>query len=418
MKKIIVLFLSSIIFASCSSTPQVVEPVSEEKKAELYKVGAIDKLRPKVTSEGLKAQDQVWVAYVKEVTDKLEIKRYDEAGAFVTMSFVAQNGHLLKVGDMLDTSVKTRAEIVFRDGTKLRLGPLSVLRIDSYDPAVDKVYIKMNLLTGSARLDVRGGKDDPKVEIYSPNVVVNSKKADFAVKYNNSFKTTSIACFSGEIFAYTLNDNRIIKGYENVLTTNESMLVETTYEGPKEVYIARDPQKLNRATKKDVLGSFYTDPEEIDPWEYTGISTNFLRFLTGFEYSGFTEVPDKYYSWTLGYVPIIHLASVIYLEPYFELAFAKPFSMTFFRTGARLEFQVYDGFYAGFGGGIFWVSDKIKLASTDLGFNVGYSFVNKPLDFIDGLRFSYAAAKTNDGYHQKCFMFSVLMSFYNGRELF
>lgn len=418
MRTFIILLLCSFMFTACSSGPQVLETPSEEQKVETIRTSSIEKLRPVVTDEGIKVQDRVWVAYIKDVTDRLEIKRYDEKGDFVDMSFIAQKGHLLRSGDMLDSSVKSKAEVMFRDGTKLRVGPTTVLRIDSYNEGQDSSRIKINLLAGSVRLDVKGSKEKNKIEVHTPNAVVDVYRSDLTVKYDNDFKASHVACFSGEASVYSLTDGRVIKGYEKKMGSNDYMVIETTYEGPKEVYVARGPEKLDRGSKKEMLGSFYSDPEEIDPWEYTGISTNFLRFLTGFEYSSFTQLPDKYYSWALGYVPIIHLASVVYLEPYFELAFADPFSMTFFRTGARAEFQIYDGFYAGFGAGIFWVSDKIGKAGADIGFNAGYSFINKPFDFIDGLRFSYAISKTSDGYDQRSFLFSVLMSFSNGRDLF
>lgn len=418
--KIIIVSFFAVFFVACASTPQVVTPAVEntsEQKVELDKTSSVEKLKPKLDKDGFKTLSPEWIAYVNETGDQLEVKRYDYNSSSIALSFMAQGQHLLRIGDALETSAKTKSEIIFRDGSRLRIGPRTVIKLDSYSLSSELLHVKLSLLTGSARVNVKKQKFKTNFEIYTPNVALTSSKADLAVRYSSNFKTTYIACFSGNLLAYGLTDSRLRKSYERSMSDNSYMTIETTYDGTKEVYIARDPEKLTGESKKDILESFYSDPEEIDPWEFTGISTSFLRFLTGFEYSNFKELEKSYYSWTAGYVPLIHLFSIVYLEPYIEAAFAKPFSMTFFRTGGRLELQFYKGFYLGFGGGIFWISQDIGLKGRDLGINAGYTFVQKPLDFIDGVRFSYASAKTN-GYHQKAFLFSLLVNFYKGRELY
>ncbi len=403
MKIFIIAVSSLLLFTACSSTNSVVVQSPPEQKVVLDKAASIEKLKPKLDKNDFKGISQEWVAYVADPGEKLEVKRYDDEGTSIILSFMADKQHLLKVGDVLDTSIKTKSEIVFRDGSTLRLGPKSVLKIFS--------NTKVNLLLGSARIEIEKNKEKTNFELNAPNVTLTSQEADFAVRYNGSYKTTDVACFSGELFAFGLTDSKFRKTYEKKVSTNAYMTIDTVYDGTKEVYIAREPEKLSREHKEDILKSFYGNMEDVDPWEFTDISTSFLRFLMGIEYSAFKEFSNKYIGLTLGYVPLIHIASVIYLEPYFEAAFANPFSTTFYRTGGRVELQFYRGFYVGGGGGIFWVNKAINQKGKDFGANVGYTFIKERIGFIDGVRLSYSSAAAV-GYHQNSYMFSILMNFY------
>ena len=410
MRGFILIALISLFLAACSSAPQVVvQPAATEQKIVVDRESSVEKLKPRLGLTGINNEAQEWIAYVSDTEKNLEVKRYDVTGKDIILSFMAEKGHLLKEGDLLETSSRTKAEIIFRDGTTLRMGPKTVLKINYYWLVEDTLDTKMNLLTGSVRINTGGRKKDSKLEIYAPNVAVNTQQADFAVRYNSTYKTTYVGCFSGTLSSSGPTDADI--------GPNGYMTVETTYDGTKEAYIVRNSEKLKTDDKKEMLESFQSAPEQISPWEFTNVSSGYLRFLTGIEYSKFKELSNNYYSWTLGYVPLIHLGSVVFFEPYIEAAFATPFTMTFFRTGGRLEFQFQGGFYFGLGAGIFWVSKDIDKSGPDLGLNLGYTFISKPLDVIDGLRLSYASATTK-GYHQKAFMLSVLMNFYGGRELY
>lgn len=406
MKKISLICLS-VVFIGCASSSQDVL---------VNKPSGIELLKPKYDKND-KDVDPKWIGRILDVKGKLEVKRYEDHGGDVAISFMANIDQYIKTHDVLETFASGEAELKFNDGTKIIVAPSTVLKVENYNVIDDITYIKLRVLSGSIRSDVSAGSKKVKLEVHTPNVAVSSSRADFIVKHASDYKSTKIACFYGSLTYFMSTDSKTKNIYDGNIEKDEYVVVDSIYDGAKEIYVSRDPVKIKRAERKELVESFSSDPQEVDPWEYTTISTGLLRFITGFEYSKFKEISERYYSWYIGYTPLVYLGYIIYLEPYFELAFARPFSMTFFRTGGRIELQLYKGLYLGFGGGAFWVSRDVGEAGLDLGFNAGYTFAEKPLDFIDGIRFSYNMSKSS-GYNNRAFLIGIMMNFYNGRGLY
>ncbi|MFH1223562.1 MAG: FecR family protein [Pseudomonadota bacterium] len=391
------------IFAEEPSTEKI-KTVIDEKKLKLAQ------LMPKVAGKRKDADIiDPWIGYVSRADGKCVIKRYTDDNQSIGLSIPAENDLLIKSGDDVDVGKGSSIDITFKDKIKLSLGPRTIFRITN-EPG------KFRLLTGSARLKVRGVKPGTEEKIYTPNAAVNSSgKGDFAVRYNEKIKTTSAVCFDNDIFLVGLNNSRDKRSYQRVIHEDQFMEVETSYDENKEVYRSNDPEVLSRDYKKEILESFYSDPQDVDVWEYTGVSTSFLRFSLGLEASKDSGANASYFGPLFGYNPIIYLASIFYLEPYFEMSIIPDTSTFFFRAGGTVELYMYKGLYVGGGLGIFWMGRNTSAYGRDLSANIGYTFSESLMGFVDGVRVAYHLSRSTPT-DLSGFLFGIFINFVEGRD--
>jgi len=368
-----------------------------------------EKLKPKLDHKSISRFDKQWIGYVKSTEGKVFIKRFRDDGNII-MAFPAEKGSLLTKNDVIDIEKNGRAELEFRHGDTINLGPLTVIKIEQ-----EGTY---TLLTGSMRLRAQKDETGRGVSIYAPNVAVFSKEnIDLAVRYNDRIKTSSVVCFGGSVTARGVSDAKGLTSFEKGVNKGEIVSVITTYEKNGEAYIASDPEKISLDSKKDMLESFYSDPEKIDSWAYTKVSTGFFRFTTSLEYVTVKDITDTYTNFSVGYVPLIYLGSVFYIEPYFYASLADPFKQAFFRAGGSFQVNPIYGAYVGLGGGAFWTSRVPSGYGADLTGYIGYTLAEKIARFIDGARFSFFASQASKVTY-KTFMFSIVINIGRGRDLY
>jgi hypothetical protein len=394
-------------------TPVMVDQETKEAlpvKATVDYKAQMEKLTPKLDKQKIETVEQPWLAYVKSVEGKVQIKRYNDKGDII-ITFPPVEGTLLKSRDVIDIESNGRAELGFKNMDTINLGPSTLLRIEKADT--------YTLLLGSMRIRAKNKKEKQNIYVYAPNTaVVTQPKADLAIRYDGKEKISQIACFDGKLTVNGIRDSKELKAFERGIESGQTMSVVTSFEKGREAYIPTEPERLSLESKRALLESFYSDPSKVDSWEYTRIATSFFRFAPSFEYTKFRELTDKtYINFTLGYVPLIYLGSIFYLEPYFYVSFANPFTNFFYRVGGSLQINPFAGAYLGIGGGVFWIHGDTADYGSDFTFNVGYTLAEKLMSFIDGFRFSYFASRAS-GFHNTSYMLSVIINISHGRELY
>jgi len=370
----------------------------------------IEILKPKLGDKKIQDVQRPWLAYVKTVEGKVLIKRHNKKGD-ILLTFPAEKKDLLTNADVVDVGSNGRIELEFKNEELVNLGPSTILRVEQ-----NNAY---TLLVGSLRIRASKNKENKDLLVYAPNVnIVSTEGVDLVVRYDDKLRTTSIACFDGNLNASGIRDSKEQKGFEKNLVRGDRFDIITTTEKNKEVYLATELERLSMDSKKQLLENFYSDPNQVDSWEYTRFATSFGRFATSFEYAKFREVSDTAYAnFTLGYVPLIYLGSIFYLEPYFHISFANPFDLFFYRAGAAVQINPINGLYFGAGGGAFWIQKDSSRYGADFTLHLGYTFAEKLLTFIDGFRMAYFSSQAS-GLHERAFMFSIIINVGRGRELY
>lgn len=392
-----------------AATEQETRDVLAAQKTVDYKA-QMGKLTPTLGDRNINEVENPWTAYIKNTEGNVLVKRHDAKGNII-IAFAPLEGTLLRSRDLIDIEANGRAELEFKDSKTLNLGPSTLIRIEKQDTCT--------LLLGSMRVRAKETKEGNNIFVYAPNVFITTHpKSDLAIRYDGSEKKSQVACFDGTLNANGIRDSKELTGFDRTISGGETINVVTTYEKGRETYLPTETEKLSLESKKELLESFYTDPSQVDSWEYTRISTSFLRFAPTLEYATFNELTDtKYFNFTLGYIPLIYLGSIFYLEPYFYVSFANPFDQLFYRVGGSLQINPFFGAYVGLGGGVFWIHKDTTNYGGDFAFNIGYTFAEKLLSFIDGFRFSYFVSNAS-GLHERAYMFSLVVNIGRGRELY
>ena len=112
-----------------------------------------------------------------------------------------------------------------------------------------------------------------------------------------------------------------------------------------------------------ILDSFTPSSDSEGMWDFSHRERqfHFARFSAGVRYYIHKLAGPIRYTSQLEYIPLIHLHSGFYLEPYFYFSFAKPFDLFFYRVGGTLQINPFYGFYLGGGGGVFWIHKDTSL---------------------------------------------------------
>ena len=401
-------FVFSTAFVALSAEDQVAKKEDQAaKKAEIE-----NNLKPKIKGKSLEKLSHPWIGYISDIEGKVIITRTNSEGTTVQVTFEAKDGDLIHERDVLDVGPKSNVELTLKNDTEIYLAPGTVFKVYQHYVDANEQSSLFNLMSGRVRVNIDREKKISSVKLYAPNAMVSSKKSDFVTSYDDKSKTSMIACLDGEISVQGATDSKERKTFSQYLSEDDFMNITTSYDGEVENYINTDPSKMSRNYKKNILESFNADYREVDPWEFTRISTSFFRIAPGIEYSSASGVASNFYNFSVGYIPLIHTFSIFYLEPYFFLSVASSQEL-FLRAGASVVMYLYKGFYAGSGAGAFWITDG---AGSKMDFNVstGYTFSDKQMGIIDGLRLEYFISKT-PRYHFTGFIFSLVFNFSSGR---
>lgn len=372
-----------------------------------------ENLKPKRNGKKLSELVYPWIGYISEVEGKVIIERHDNDDKAILATFEAEEGDLIRENDFFDIRKNSNLEITLKNNTEVTLAPDTFFKIDQHYIDDNEQSSIFNLLSGRARISIERKKNVSKIKVYSPNLVVESADTDLVVGYDTKNKKSMLACFSGNVSVTGVMDSKNKKKYNQYLSENEHMEVNTSYDEQGENYLNTDPSKMSTSYRRKVLESLNADYKEINPWEFTRISTSFLRFAPGFDYSKIRGATTTYYNFSIGYLPLMHIYSIFYIEPYFFVSLASS-NEYFLRGGGNLELYLFRGFYIGGGAGAFWISNS-QGYSTDLNANVGYTFSDKQIGIFDGLRLAYYRSKT-PLYDVYSVIFSIVLNFSGGRD--
>lgn len=372
-----------------------------------------ENLKPKINGKKLSELVYPWIGYVSEVEGKAVIERHDNEDKAILATFEAEEGDLIRENDFFDIRANSNLEITLKNNTEIVLAPNTFFKIDQHYIDNKEQNSIFNLLSGRARVNIEHEKSISKIKIYSPNLVVESAETDLVVGYDPKNKKSMLACFGGNVSATGVMDSKNKKKYNQYVSEDEYMEVNTSYDEQGENYLNTDPSRMSTSYRRKVLESLSADYREINPWEFTRISTSFLRFAPSFDYSKIRGAATTYYNFSIGYIPLIHIYSIFYVEPYFFVSLAAS-NEYFLRGGGNLELYLFRGFYVGGGAGAFWISNS-QGYSTDLNANVGYTFSDKQMGILDGLRLAYHRSKTPI-YDVYSVLFSIVLNFSGGRD--
>lgn len=119
------------------------------------------------------------VAIVKSSTGSVQVKRN---GQYLPL----QKGEELFGNDLIQTGVDGRTGFIFNDGTRISIGPKSILAINRYlfNPAQSDYLLDLNLSTGSAAFESgKIGKTAPqKVRFHVPQGFIGIRGTKFVVE--------------------------------------------------------------------------------------------------------------------------------------------------------------------------------------------------------------------------------------------
>jgi hypothetical protein len=246
---------------------------------------------------------QQGVGSVEHVEGRVMVKRHNNDGTAMIATFEAKEDDPVHEKDVLEVSLRSSVDIKLKNGTQISLGPNTAFRFYRYS-----LY---NLLYGNVRVNIGDEEKKALVKLYAPNVVVGASKADFVVSYDNNKKSSMVACLDGKV---------AVAGMASSLAADEYMEVRTSYEAEKEISVNSDPAKMSRSYKSQVIESFNADYSQSGPDEFTRIRTSLLRFAPGFDHTKFHAGQNSFSGFSFAYLPLIHIFSIFYIEPYLFLS--------------------------------------------------------------------------------------------------
>ena len=379
---------------------------------QLNKIQIDNNLKPNIKGKKLETLSYPWVGYISDIEGKVVITRNNSDGTAVLITFEAKDGDLIHEKDSIDVRPKSSVQLSLKNDTEISLASNTVFKVYQHYVDDKEQNSLFNLLSGRVRVNIGNEKKISSVKLYAPNAAIITKKADFTTAYDDNNKTSIITCLDGEVSIQGVTNNKDRKSFSQYLSENDFMNITTSYDGETENYINTNPAKMSRNYRKDILESFNSDYKELDPWEFTRISTSFFRIAPGLEYAESSGLSSSFYNFSIGYIPLIQTFSIFYLEPYFFLSVASS-NQLFYRTGASVIAYLYRGFYAGSGAGAFWLNDGGG-SKMDFNISTGYTFSDKQMGIIDGLRLEYFISRT-PRYKFTGFIFSLVFNFSSGR---
>jgi len=316
-------------------------------------------------------------------------------------------------GDIVTSEPLGSAKVVLNGRSLVKLGPDTVFEFKKHSLNKNKSASTFELMYGNAMIapDITE-RTNYKYEIVKSNVSVAAENSEVAMQYSVEDKVTTIACFDGRAQVTVLNPDTAEPSYSKEIVDGE--YIQITKKN-----VVNGPQKISEANERKILNSFRPNDESTETWSFSRKKPFHLaRFSAGFRYYSHEISSSILYSAQMGYIPLFHLYSGLYLEPYFGISFTSTnLGRLFYQTGARLEYHFIYNFYAGAGLGYSWLSNRPFVdGGRDINLNVGYTFNDKMFTVLDGVRFSYFNAKTN-GIKNDALCLDLIFGFGNGAKI-
>ncbi len=159
------------------------------------------------------------IASLRGVTGRVDILSNGRLPAIA-----GQNGSLLSSGDLIRTKTGGSAEVVYNDGTVLRIAQRSRVDIGEHFSAKLPNSSEVQLVRGrlQAIVDLKkissAAPGAKRFEIRTPNAIAGVRGTDYTVAYERA--QTNVLVTAGDVYVYnTLMDGQIINLTPGMLTT-------------------------------------------------------------------------------------------------------------------------------------------------------------------------------------------------------
>ncbi len=310
-------------------------------------------------------------------------------------------------GDIVTSYSLSSSRIVLNEKALIKLGPDTVFEFKKHSLDNNKKTDIFELMSGNVLMAPQITKStDYRYEIFKSNTSVAAENSEVAMQYSVKDKLITIACFDGHAHVASLKSKKEIVAGEYVQVKND---------------VISEPLKMSSVNERNILSSFRPNEESTETWYFPRKKPFHLaRFSAGFRYYLHEISSTVLYSAEMEYLPLFHLYSGLYLEPYFGISFTSTaLSRLFYQTGVRLEYHIVYGLYAGAGVGYSWLSSApFARGGRDLNANIGYTFEenDKMLSVVDGVRLSYINARAA-GIKSDAICVGLILGFGNGAKI-
>lgn len=163
----------------------------------------------------------------------------------------ATNGAQLSSGDLIRTKSGASAEVVYLDGTLLRVGQRSRIDIGEHFSGASPTSSEVRLVRGKVQAVVdlstitTAAPGAKRFQIRTPNAIAGVRGTDYTVAYEKD--QTNVLVTSGQVFVYNLvKDGQIVNLTPGTLTT----VIGTNRPTPPRPALEHDKQKMRISSKK------------------------------------------------------------------------------------------------------------------------------------------------------------------------
>jgi len=163
----------------------------------------------------------------------------------------ATNGAQLSSGDLIRTKSGASAEVVYLDGTLLRVGQRSRIDIGEHFSGGSPSSSEVRLVRGTVQAVVdlsritTAAPGAKRFQIRTPNAIAGVRGTDYTVAYEKD--QTNVLVTSGEVFVYNLvKDGQIVNLTPGTLTT----VIGKNRPTPPRPALEHDRQKMRISSKK------------------------------------------------------------------------------------------------------------------------------------------------------------------------
>ena len=163
----------------------------------------------------------------------------------------ATNGAQLSSGDLIRTKSGASAEVVYLDGTLLRVGQRSRIDIGEHFSGTSPTSSEVRLVRGKVQAVVDLSKittaapGAKRFQIRTPNAIAGVRGTDYTVAYEKD--QTNVLVTSGQVFVYNLvKDGQIVNLTPGTLTT----VIGKNRPTPPRPALEHDRQKMRISSKK------------------------------------------------------------------------------------------------------------------------------------------------------------------------
>jgi hypothetical protein len=132
-------------------------------------------------------------------------------------SFAAKAGDSLSTGDIVRTKSDSVAEVLFKDGSLLKIAQRSRIDIGVYYGDMDKNLAVVKLSRGKVeavvpkpgeKLALKGG--ERQFEIHTPNAVAGVRGTSWWESYSPELNTTDVAVSEDDVYVYNLSNPELV----------------------------------------------------------------------------------------------------------------------------------------------------------------------------------------------------------------